>query len=632
MFQIQREWPKVERWAGAIERIDPSKPLGLDFEFRIRDGWPTILGVSDGATTVSVPWEEGEGYFRALCDRKPTFVAHNGLGAELEVMNRVGIPVRPDQFEDTILYHWLTNASLCKASKQTDDGSVLKGRGFMNLFAFVSTYLAVPNWKACREDACEGPCPEHDVFGYNAMDTLYALQAFPHVKRRAQLMGVDRLYPLHRDVTVVLNGMRERGLLVNQEYVDKLRVDFAGACEVMKRELPFNPDSPKQVVEYFKKKGIKLENAQQSTIDEEAETSTDEELLRLQEYGRLGNGPDRWFARREWVDKNWEGYVDDDGLIHAYLNFFTSTGRMACSSPNLQNIAHRPKKFESDSSNTLASRIRRSIVAPDGHYLYEADFSNAENRVMLHLAGHQAPPGVDLHTWVAEIAEFKPEDPFCLKEGSPRQAAKTVQHGNFYLEGLSLITREQYRSTRIQAEVSKGVRIVYPDWTFNGQIVTFTGINFAERAFGSASYENRVRANTIIGKLFGRFPGVRKLQQRLTKQVERDRCIRNEFGYCLALYGRDPEKMKTAAAFTGSNPIAHATKIAMLRAAGHPRVDCRLQIHDSLVFYADQRHDPKLIQSDIREIMQFPLEEIGGLVIPVDVKYGSNWADLTKIQ
>src|SRR5579859_257813 len=889
MFTIQREWPRVERWAGAIEKLNPQPYLGFDLEFTIRDSRPTIIGLSDGRTTVSVPWGDGEPYFRALLDRRPDiqFVAHNGLGAELLVCNKVGIPLRPEQFQDTILYHWLTNSSLCKASKQTDDGSVLKGRGFMNLWAFVSSYLGVPNWKDCRGEGCDGPCPEHDVFGYNAMDTLYALQAFPHVLQRAKLIGVDKLYPLHRDVTVVLNGMREKGVLVNREYVDKLRVDFAGACELMKATLPFNPDSPKQVVEYFKKKGIKLENAQQGTIDEACEEYEDEELLKLQEYGRLGNGPDRWYAPREWVDGNWEGYVDDNGLVKPYLNFFTSTGRLACfsddtevltkrgwvpfpflrqsdlvaefdratqqihfsvpiqrishtvdedivriktdkqldmlltadhtcvlqerktkrwicvtpenypedyvqyhagvykggtvnvpperltflaalqadgsirdgghlvfgftrqrkikrlrwalkkcnivysenidasgitrfyvgashiptwveqkqftswlldldwsslqymarevfhwdgcftrqnhysssqkenadlvqalitltgkrarlrsymppsgrvnwqvdvsqnpysmttnrtitrvpykgkvycvtmpkgtvvvrrgqnvyisgncSTPNFQTVAHRPKKFEKDPANTIAAKIRRAVVAPEGYYLYEADYSNAENRVMLHLAGHKVPDGVDLHQWVAELAELKKDDPFVqtVGGGSPRQAAKSVQHGSNYCEGLSLLSREQYRSMRVQNEISKGVRIAYPDWTFNGQIVTFTGSNFAERAFGSASYENRIKANTILGKYFGRFPGLRELQKRISKQVERDRCIRNPFGYCLALHGRDPEKLKTAAAFTGSNPVAHATKLAMLNASQHPHLDCRLQIHDSLIF------------------------------------------------
>lgn len=644
MFTLQREWPKVERWAGAIERLEPRPHLGIDFEFHPRDYRLTILGLSDGRTTVSVPWSEGEAYFRQFLDRRPDvqFVAHNGLGAELPVGRAAGLPFQPEQFQDTIIWHLLTNSSLCKNNKKTEDTeSELRGRGFMNLFAFCSMYLGVPQWKECRGEGCEGPCPEHDVFGYNAMDTLYALQAFPHVLQRARLLGVDKLYPLHRDVTVVMNGMRERGLLVDRVYVDKLRVDFANEClrywnPAGESILPFNPNSPKQVVDYFKKKGIKLDNAQQETIDQACEDyPEDRDLLGLQDYGRLGNGPDRWFAPRVWDnDKGeWKGYVDEEGFIHAYLNLFTSTLRLACSNPNLQNIAHRPKKFEKglDTTQTIAGRLRRAVVAPEDHDIYECDLSNGENRNMLHQAGYKIAPEVDLHSWVAEVAEFKPEDPFCLKEGSPRQAAKTVQHGNFYLEGLSLVSREQYRSSRIQSEVSKGVRIAYPDWTFNGQIVTFTGINFAERAFGSASFENRKKANEIIGKLFGRFPGVRELQKKITKQVERDRCIRNNLGYCLALYGRDPEKMKTAAAFTGSNPIAHVSKLAMLRAAQHPNLDVRLQVHDSLLFYVDKRHEPAKVKGWLKEVMEVPLPELDGLTIPADVKCGPDWASLKKI-
>ena len=644
MFQVLKQWPHVSRVPGDIGLLQPYPHISLDFEWSIRDGKPTILGLSDGTRTVSVPYDEGKKPFQELLSRYPfaRILGHNVISADLPVAAGEGITIPLTQVDDTILWHFLTNMSLCKGTKKADDEEGEKrGRGFMNLFAACSSQLAVPNWKQCvGEEQClaeHRPCPKHDVFGYNGNDCYWPLKAFPFMYQRAKLLGVDKLYPLHRDLVSVLGKMRERGVYVDVPYVDRLREEFKADWERIEKLLPFNPNSPPQIRKFFKERGIDLPDTKQATLEEFAEDNDDVELGRLVEYGQLGNGADRWFAPLTFNYKKneWEGFVDSNGFIHPNLQVFTSTARLACSNPNLQNISHRPKKHEKgmDPTKTLQGRIRRALVAPEGYYIMEADYSNAENRVMLHLAGHAVPEGIDLHTWVAGIAEFKPDDDFCLKEGSPRQAAKTVQHGNFYGEGLSLITPAEYRSSRIQNEIAKGVRIAYPDWTFNGMIVTFTGINFARRAFGSASFENRVRANTIIGKLFHRFPGVRELQKRISKQVENERCVRNEAGYVYASYGYPAERIKSALAFTGSNPVAHATKLTLTDF--HPNLDPRLQIHDSIFCYVDKRHEPAQAKKWFQECMQVEVAtERGPLRIPVDCKHGyggQSWGELVKI-
>jgi DNA polymerase I-like protein with 3'-5' exonuclease and polymerase domains len=461
------------------------------------------------------------------------------------------------------------------------------------------------------------------------------------MRQRARLMGVDKLYPLHRDLMDALYKIREKGVLINVPYVDSLRGQFEDDCKKIAESFPFNPNSPPQVRAHFAKKGIALANAQQTTIDEANEDyPDDEELARLCEYGELGNGPDRWFAPREFDYKKntWKGYVDNNGFIHGNLQPFTSSARLAMSNPNLQNISHRPKKHEvgpdgklKDPENALFNRIRRAIVAPEGYYLVEADYSNAENRAILHQAGYQIPADVDLHLWVAEMAEFKPEDPFCIKEGSPRQAAKTIQHGTMNGEGIQLISPTEFRSSRIQNEISRNLRIAYPNWTFEGQIVTFTGINFARRAFGSSSFENRIRANTVINKYFAKFPGVRELQKATSNKLERERCFGNNLGYVVASYGYPAERIKIACAFNGQNPVAHATKLAILNSIQHPRLDLRLQIHDSLLYYVDKRHEPAKVKEWIREAMEVTMEDLGGLKIPVDVKIGPDWSSLKKV-
>lgn len=630
-------WPKISRSSADIAKLCPSPYLSTDLEWNVTTGVPTILGLSDGGTTVSVPWDAGKAAFASLLEQYPdcTLLGHNFLSSDYQVLEKEGFRIRPERVLDTIHLHWLTNMSLCKAKKAEDEEGERRGRGYMNLWTWCSLYTDAANWKDCIGESCVAlgnPCPEHNPYDYNGNDAYWPVQAVGPTLSRAKLMGVDRLMPLHRDLALVLAKMQERGLYVNRKYVAELRGWFTGEQARLRQGMTYNPDSPKQVVEYFKGKGIELDNAQQATIDEACAEHEDEDLYRLQEYGRLGNGPDRWFAPRTWnaTKGEWEGYVDNAGFIHCSLQFFTSSARLVCSNPNLQNVAHRPRKFETDPKNTLAMRIRRAIEAPEGYYIYEADYSNAENRVMLHLAGHPVDPSTDLHTWVAELAGFQMSDEFVQKEGSPRQAAKTVQHGNNYGEGLQLLSPSMARSSKIRDEVARGLRILYPDWVVFGQVVSFTGINFARRAFGSASWDHRRRANDILGKYFGRFTGLRELQRRISLQVEREGCVRNEFGYVLPSYGYEHDRLKIAWAFTGQNPVAQATKLAMLRFDGHPYLDCRLQVHDSLLFYVDKGRDPMLVSREIKSIMEEPLCEMGGLVIPVEVKYGPNWADTEK--
>ena len=573
MYRPLRSWPTVLRYPEAIEQLRPAPYIGLDVEWSVRTGVPNILGLSDGTTTVSVSYQDGREGLRRLLARCPDarWAGHNLIQADMPVLAADGIEIPVEQVDDTILYHYLTNSSLCKSNRKVEDDEAEKrGRGFMNLYCFVSLYTDLPNWKQCWGDGCEEssrPCPQHSPFLYNGVDTVSAVWAMPGVLQRAKLLGVDKLYPLHRDVSVVLAKMRDRGVLIDVPYVDKLRSDFVSEASRIAAMLPFNPDSPPQLTRYFRENKLPLNNAQEQTLRdavedlglEEADEDSPEfttldtpkqhlvlTLLRKE----LGKGPDRWFAPRSYdYDKGeWDGYVDDDGFVHPNFNFFTSTGRLACSGPNLQNVAIRRKDRNGES---LGKQIRRACIAPDGYYWYKADYSSAEYRAFLVQAGYTDIPNEDFHTWMARLVGFKEEDTICRALGGPRQAAKSVVFSSLYFEGIKLVTPSELRSSRIQREISAGARLVFPDWKVWDTIVTFTGINLAKRALGGASWENRRRALEIAEKFFARFPKTRGLQRVITKQAEQERCVRPPTGYVLSSYGFPEERLKTAMAMYG---------------------------------------------------------------------------------
>lgn len=647
----------VSRNADNILRLRPAPYLGVDWEWDIRTDTPTILGVSDGQLTVSAEHSAAWPHLQTILDRPDIrLVGHNFLQADLQVMNKLGASFPQDRVDDTIVYHWLLNLDLCKAGGKILDGEGDKrGRGFMNLGTAMMLATEASNWKDCvGEEQCRyehRPCPSHDVFGYNGNDAYWPVKAIEPMKRKAKMRGVDWLYPVHRDLSVVMAAMTERGILIDREYVRGLEAHFHDEQEKYYKEeairvpgkrsgttkkgtritgsLGFNPESAVQVRKALEAAGISVKDTTEDTIRaacrDNPESST---LAALLDYKELGAGASRWFATREWnaETREWDGYVDDNGYIHPSFSLFTSSGRLTSSRPNFQNIPVR-----------RGTEIRRAVIAPKGQVIYEADLSNAENRAFLWMAGYTELPNIDLHSWVAEIMGAVDDHPFSVKMGGKRQAAKSVQHASNYGEGLSLLTEKDLSSSRIRAEVRDHARVVFEDWTFNdgGQeyCVSFTGAHLAERAFGDRSRASRRLALEIQEKYFARFPLVRQLQRKITAQVEREQIVRPPSGLVTLSYGSAADRIKSALALWGSQPVAMWTKLAMLKAEQESRLrEClRAQIHDALFFYISDSQAAINVSATIREVMNVSIPGMEGLFIPAEIKMGQNWAGMTKI-
>lgn len=897
-YSPQRQWPPFSRDARDIlklfqsdraVRVGGKLVCGLDLEYNPDTNKPTILGLSDGALTVSVPYNDGIGYFKALAARHPDalIAGHNVLGADCVVLAANGINLKTNQIEDTIIRHWLCNSHLCKGGKTSEDGDEgRRGGGWMNLQTFSTLYTSLPVWKECLESECSQgtPCKIHNVFGYNSADALAPVLALPEIRKQCLLKGVEKLYPLHRELMEQLSEMQATGMPVDHGYVNKLQEDFIASRALLETNLPFNPKSPKQVVAYFKDQGIVLPDTSEDTIAEFTENYPDQAVLGLlAEYKAIGKGVDSWFG---------EKYIGKDGRVHCRLGIFTSTSRMNCTSPNWQNVPARRK--DAITGESFKKKIRRAIVAPENHYLVKGDFcvakgtkvlttdlrwlnaedvqvgenligfdeetggyhtrfrksevmssgtltlpcyritttkgemiasdkhswvcrrhvksqwkkytwihtedltvgdqlafycspwerdesfesgyisgfldgegsvssgreyrhlsfgqnkgktldnflsllsskgfdigyakndkkickcyfrgknnpsmralgmfrperlirnserlwdnvrvwggrteaafitkieflgemevvalktttktfiangflshnSNGENRVMLRHAGYP-PITQDLHQWVADQMKLQEDDPFAQRLGGARNAAKSVQHGGNYGEGLSLLGDVQLSSKKIITEERMGARLIFRDWKVFGKTVTFTGINLAQRAFGQATYEARKKALDVQEMYFNNFPKLRELQRRIMKQVEIERCVRPPHGYFLASYGDLTDQLKTALATWGSQPLAHLTKLALLRLRNNSYgIIPALQIHDEIILFVPNEVPPEVAKRVLEEAMNSNTPEMPETVIPIDVSYStdsiakelsggrstrSNWADTKKI-
>src|SRR5712664_874695 len=343
-YEFNPNYAEVLRYPAAIDLLRPPY-LGVDFEWNIQTGNPTVIGVSDGQKSVSCDFAAGWDNFVALLDRYPgafTFVGHNFIRAERPILRRYGKEIRLEDVADTILWHYLTSAHLCKAGGKAlgdDAENERRGPGFMNIWTMCSIWTSEACWKFCRgETECVGvPCPHHDPFWYNGLDARNPVLALPGMIRKAKLIGVDHLYPLHARLMEQFEIMQQRGVWVDLNYISKLKLDFEVAKSKLwvdgqkvptPNSMPFNPESWQQVKKFFKDKyDLAVENTKEDTIRGLAEEHLDiPELQDLQEYKEMGSGPDRWFSEKRWDDKSedWEGYVVEQGgglgTIHPNVN------------------------------------------------------------------------------------------------------------------------------------------------------------------------------------------------------------------------------------------------------------------------------------------------------------------------
>jgi DNA polymerase-1 len=349
----------------------------------------------------------------------------------------------------------------------------------------------------------------------------------------------------------------------------------------------FNINSPKQLAAVlFEKLGLKPLRKTKTGY------STDEDTLtQLAAQHEL---PAQILSCRT-LTKLKSTYVDalpqlvnpETGRLHTSLNqTVAATGRLSSTDPNLQNI---PVKGD------YGLRIREAFIAPPGHTLLCADYSQIEPRILAHLSQDERLIRVfsqseDIHMATAMEIFRLPADQISKEM---RRAAKTVVFGIVY--GIS--------------------------------------------PFGLASNigVSQADAKKYIETFFERFSAVKALMDRNIAEAK-------EKGYTTTILGRrrpipelrssDPTQRGFGERMAVNSPIqgsaADLIKMAMINVNRRlheelPAVKMILQVHDELIFETPDRdleHAKQLVKAEM-EATGMKL----GLSVPlkVDLGTGQNW-------
>ncbi len=404
--------------------------------------------------------------------------------------------------------------------------------------------------------------------------------------------GLDRIYrEIELPVRDVLFRMEREGVLIDAELLGRQSRELgerAYALEQRAYELagqPFNLGSPKQLGEILFGR-MKLPVIKKTAT---GQPSTDEDVL--QELAADYPLP-KLLLEHRGVTKLKNTYADKlpqmvsarTGRVHTNFSQATAvTGRLASNDPNLQNIPIRTAD---------GRRIREAFIAPPGHLLVSADYSQIELRIMAHLSEDAAllrafHAGADIHR--ATAAEI-----FGLPAGE--------------------VSAEQRRYIKA---------------------VNF-GLIYGMGAFGLAQQLGieRGAAQQFIDKYFQRYPGVAEYMQR-TRELAREQ------GYVETVFGRrlwlpdikaaggprraGAERAAINAPMQGT--AADLVKLAMIAVAGwldRGKLATRLvlQVHDELVLEVPDGEVAR-VQRELPGLMT----GVAALRVPlvVDVGTGPNW-------
>ncbi len=411
---------------------------------------------------------------------------------------------------------------------------------------------------------------------------------WPRIQADAKLAFI---YQLEIDSSEALYRIERNGVLIDaptlaaQSHALGQRIM---QLEAQAHELagqPFNLGSPKQIGEiFFGKLGLpvikKTATGAPSTDEEVLEKLAEDFPLpaKILEHRGLAK------LKGTYTDKLAQLALPRTGRVHThYAQAVAVTGRLSSNDPNLQNIPIRTAE---------GRRVREAFVAPAGHVIASADYSQIELRIMAHISEDEAlvrafAQGMDVHrATAAEVFGVTPEQ----VSSEQRRYAKVINFGLIY--GMS--------------------------------------------AFGlarSLSIDNTAAKN-YIERYFQRYPGVKRY-------MDETRASAREMGYVETVFGRrlylpeirspngprrsGAERQAINAPMQGT--AADLIKLSMVKVQQTLDAQGRgtkmiMQVHDELVFEVPDA-EVQWLRTEIPAIMASVAELRVPLVAEIGV--GANW-------
>jgi DNA polymerase-1 len=403
---------------------------------------------------------------------------------------------------------------------------------------------------------------------------------------------LKKLYEeIEQPLVPVLARMEERGVLLDRQMLRTQSGELAKRLMEVLAEAhreagaPFNLDSPKQLCNIlFEKMQLpvlrKTPTGQPSTAEDVLEELAESYKLPklILEHRSLSK------LKSTYTDKLPEQINERTGRVHtSYHQAVAATGRLSSQDPNLQNIPIRTPE---------GRRIRQAFIAPPGHVLLAADYSQIELRIMAHLSGDEGllsafASDKDIHQATASEVFGVPLDSVSADQ---RRSAKAINFGLIY--GMSSFGLAK------QLAIPRGA------------------------------------AQEYIDLYFARYPGVKRYMEETRAQAKSQGYVETVFGrrlYLPDINARNKQFQQAAERAAINAPMqgtaADIIKRAMIAVDAwceeRPRgARLIMQVHDELVLEVESARLEE-VSGAVREHMM----AAASLRVPlrVDAGHGANW-------
>lgn len=410
-----------------------------------------------------------------------------------------------------------------------------------------------------------------------------------------QIAASDKLGFVYREIELpvadILFRMERTGILLDRELLAVQSGELGRKMLELEQRAyqeagqPFNLGSPKQIGDIlFTQKGLpvvkKTPSGAPSTDEETLEQlALDHPIARaILDYRGLAK------LKSTYTDKLPQMVDPRTGRVHtSYSQATAVTGRLASSDPNLQNIPARTAE---------GRRIREAFIAPPGHVLVSADYSQIELRIMAHLS----------------------DDAGLLKAFAEDRDIHTATAAEVFGVPLEDVSSDQRRMAKV---------------------INF-GLIYGMSAFGLASQLNleRSAAQAYIDRYFARYPGVADYMQRTRDTARRQGFVETVFGrrlYLPEINARNPARRQGAERAAINAPMqgtaADLIKLAMIavqRWLDAEKLGSRLllQVHDELILEVPEKELDR-----VRAELPAHMCNVAQLKVPlrVGVGAGRNW-------
>ncbi|WP_304950857.1 DNA polymerase I, partial [Sulfitobacter sp.] len=538
----------VAQLVGVSLCVEPGKACYIPLIHKAR-GSDDLFG-SDDLAEGQIPTEEALRLLTPMLEDPSILKIGQNMKYDSKIFAQLGINVAP--IDDTMLLSYAMHAGL-------------HGHGMDTLSERYLSHTPIPIKPLLgtgKSAITFDKVPLADAVKYAAEDADITLRLWQLFKPQLHRVGVTKVYEtLERPLVPVLAAMERSGVKVDRDTLSRMSNAFAQKMAGLEDEIyelagrKFNVGSPKQLGEIlFDEMGLEggkkgKTGAYATGADVLEDLATEHDLpARVLDWRQLSK------LKSTYTDALQDHINPDTGRVHtSYSIAGASTGRLASTDPNLQNIPIRSEE---------GRRIREAFVAEPGKALVALDYSQIELRILAHIANipelKQAfQDGIDIHALTASEMFGVPLDEMT---SDVRRQAKAINFGVIYgISGFGLA-----RNLRIP----------------------------------------RAEAQGFIDRYFERFPGIRTY-------MNDTKAFAKEHGFVQTLFGRKihtPEisakgpragfAQRAAINAPIQGTAADVIRRAMIRmpdAIKDLPATMLLQVHDELLFEVEKGAEDDLI-------------------------------------